>query len=108
MTSSLRSSQERSIQIAAGAASAKAQSDIEVRQKIQQQVAHACLSRYREAPDIRPPQADCLRAQRQRLDRVGATPDAAVEQHVNLAVNRSDALRKRVQRGDRAIHLPPA
>ena len=49
-----------------------------------------------------------LRAERKRLDDVGARADAAVEQHGEPVADRRDDVGEGVERGDRAVHLTAA
>ena len=57
---------------------------------------NALLAEGTEAPEIRPPDASCLRSDRERLDHIGAAAESAVDDHRHPAVHRRDNLRQRV------------
>src|SRR5258708_3010176 len=60
-----------------------------------QQVEHAFDARLAEGtepPEVWPADSDGTRAQRQRLDDIGAAPEAGIDQHGNAAVDRLDDL----------------
>src|SRR5664279_69187 len=61
-----------------------------------------------QAPDIGPPDADRGRAHAQRLDDVGATAEAAVDQDRHTAFDRLDDLRQRIDAGTAAVLAAPA
>ena len=64
-----------------------------------QQVEHALDARLAEGaepPEIGPADADGARAERQRLDDVGAAAEARIDQHRDAAVDRLDDLGQRV------------
>ena len=47
-------------------------------------------------------------AERQGLDDVGAAAEAAVDEHAQPLAHRRDDRRQRLERGERAVELPPA
>src|SRR5882672_1411369 len=63
-----------------------------------QQLEHALdagLAERAQAPDIRPADAHAARAQRERLDDIGAAAKAAVDEDRHAAADRLDDLRQR-------------
>ena len=62
----------------------------------------------REAVRVRSAEQHGVRAEGQRLEDVGAATDAAVHQDRRVRSGGVAHLVKRVERGDRAVHLPPA
>ena len=71
-------------------------------------VEDAVLAGAGDAPEMRAPDQHRARAERQRLDDIDAAPEAAVDQHRRLALDRLDHSRQRADRGDRAVELAPA
>ena len=70
--------------------------------------ARARLAVDGEAPERRAAGEHRARAERERLDDVGAAADAAVEEHLDPAVDRVDHLRQRVERRRDAVELAAA
>src|ERR1700733_5973032 len=68
----------------------------------------AFLAEGAQPPEIWPADADRLRAHRERLDRIGAAPKAAVDDHGHAALYRGDDLRQRVDGGAAVILAPSA
>ena len=71
------------------------------------------MARARLAVDGEPPERRAAgehgaRAERERLDDVGAAADAAVDQHLDAAVDRLDHLGQRVDRRRDAVELAAA
>ena len=76
-----------------------------------QQLEHprgALLAVDREPPERRPADEHGARAERERLDDVGAAPDAAVDEHLDPPVDRLDDLGQRVDRRRDAVELAAA
>ena len=61
-----------------------------------------------EAPERGAADEDGAGAERERLDDVRAAPDAAVDEHLEPAVDRLDHLGERVRRRGDAVELPAA
>ncbi len=71
-------------------------------------VARARLAVDGEAPERRATGEHRARAERERLDDVRAAPDAAVDEHLDPAVDGVDDLGQRVDRRGDAVELPAA
>ena len=69
-------------------------------------LARPLLSGQGKPIDVGPSDQHGARAERKRLEHVGATADAAVEQHRHPVADRIDDGRQRVDRGDRPVDLP--
>ena len=61
-----------------------------------------------QPPQVGAADHDGARAERERLDHVAAAPDAAVEQHLDLAADRFGNRGQRADRGGRAVHVVAA
>ena len=71
-------------------------------------MSHAGLACHCETPELRPADRAAVRTQRQRLDDVGAPPDAAVKQDRGAARHRIGDARQRVERARHTVELAPA
>src|SRR5271170_2502960 len=68
---------------------------------------HAFLAKGSQSPQVGPADANRLRAHGERLDRVRAAPESAINHYRNSALHRRDDLRQRVN-GGAAIVLASA
>ena len=84
------------------------QGDVGIRHQVADHRFHARVAADREPVGVRPAEQDGVRAERERLEHVGAAPDAAVHQHDRLAADRRPHPDERVERRDGAVHLAPA
>src|SRR5215210_90766 len=91
-----------------GPAARQAHREVEVRDEVLHDLAHPLGSGDPEPIDVRPAEQDRGGAQRQRLERVRAAADAAVEQHRHATVHRLEDARECVEGGDGAIDLATA
>jgi len=81
---------------------------VEVGHEVAQDLAHARLPGDGEPVHVGPAEQDRVRSERQRLEDVGAAPDAAVEENGDPAVDRLRHAGQRVERADRSVDLAPA
>ena len=81
---------------------------LELGEHAAEDVAHTGLAAEPEAVDVRASEEHRPRAERQRLDDVGARANAAVEQHLESIADRVDHRGERVERRDRPVDLATA